>query len=135
MLADLADVAVRTGDKRISELPNALTSYGQLIGITSARESMLFLDYDGTLSPIVSDPGAARLVDGAADALKLVAEVCPVAILSGRDLDDIRSRVDIPGDLVRGQPRVRANRTGRHPAPERSRRRRSYPSLNARPPN
>ena len=97
VLADLADVAVRTGDKRISELPNALASYGQLIGITSARESMLFLDYDGTLSPIVSDPGAARLVDGAAEALELVAAVCPVAILSGRDLADVRSRVGIPG--------------------------------------
>jgi trehalose-phosphatase len=97
LIADLAEVTVRTGDKRISELPNALTSYGQLIGITSARESILFLDYDGTLSPIVSDPGAARLVDGAADALKLVAEVCPVVVLSGRDLDDIRSRIDIPG--------------------------------------
>ncbi len=97
VLADLADVAVRTGDRRISELPNALTSYGQLIGVTSARESMLFLDYDGTLSPIVSDPGAARLVDGAADALELVSEVCPVAILSGRDLEDIRNRVGIPG--------------------------------------
>ena len=97
VLADLADVAVRTGDKRISELPNALESYGQLIGITSARESVLFLDYDGTLSPIVSDPGAARLVDGAAEALELVAEVCPVAILSGRDLADVRSRVGIPG--------------------------------------
>ncbi len=97
VLADLADVAVRTGDKRISELPSALTSYGQLIGITSARESMLFLDYDGTLSPIVSDPAAATLVDGAAEALELVAAVCPVAILSGRDLADIRSRVGIPG--------------------------------------
>ena len=97
VLADLADVAVRTGDKRISELPNALTSYGQLIGITSARESMLFLDYDGTLSPIVSDPAAATLVDRAAEALELVAAVCPVAILSGRDLADIRSRVGIPG--------------------------------------
>ena len=96
VLADLADVAVRTGDKRISELPNALASYGQLIGITSARESMLFLDFDGTLSPIVSDPGAARLVDGAAEALELVAEVCPVAILSGRDLADVRNRVGIP---------------------------------------
>ncbi|PRC48100.1 haloacid dehalogenase, partial [Mycobacterium sp. ITM-2017-0098] len=85
VLADLDDIAVRTGDKRISELPNALASYGQLIGITSARESMLFLDYDGTLSPIVSDPAAARLVDGAAEALALVAKVCPVAILSGRD--------------------------------------------------
>ncbi|MDT5010611.1 MAG: alpha,alpha-trehalase [Mycobacterium sp.] len=97
VLTDVADVAVRTGDKRISALANALTSYGQLIGITSARESMLFLDYDGTLSPIVSDPDAARLVDGAAEALSLVTEACPVAILSGRDLADVRSRIGIPG--------------------------------------
>ena len=97
VVADVADIAVRAGDKRISELPNALESYGQLIGITSARESMLFLDYDGTLSPIVSDPDAASLVDGAAEALELVAAVCPVAILSGRDLADIRDRVGIPG--------------------------------------
>src|SRR6185312_4803664 len=79
------------------ELPNALTSYGQLIGITSARESMVFLDYDGTLSPIVADPAAARLVDGAAEALELVAAACPVAVLSGRDLTDIRTRVDTAG--------------------------------------
>ncbi|MGB0963656.1 MAG: trehalose-phosphatase, partial [Mycobacterium sp.] len=97
VLDDLADVAVRTGDTRISKLPNALESYGQLIGITSARESMLFLDYDGTLSPIVSDPGAARLADGAAEALELVSTVCPVAILSGRDLADISDRVAIEG--------------------------------------
>lgn len=97
VLADLADVAVRTGDRRVSELPNALASYGQLIGITGAREAVLFLDYDGTLSPIVADPDAAELVDGAAEALELVAEVCPVAILSGRDLADVRARVGIPG--------------------------------------
>ncbi|MCP9270954.1 trehalose-phosphatase [Mycolicibacterium arenosum] len=97
VLTDLAEVTVRTGDTRVSELPNAIDSYGQLIGVTSARESMLFLDYDGTLSPIVSDPAAARLVDGAAEALKLVADVCPVAILSGRDLDDVTTRVGIPG--------------------------------------
>jgi len=97
VVTDLSDVAVRTGDKRISEIPNALESYGQLIGITNARESMLFLDYDGTLSPIVSDPSAATLVDGAAEALELVAAVCPVAVLSGRDLADIRTRVGRPG--------------------------------------
>ncbi|TPG32701.1 trehalose-phosphatase [Mycolicibacterium hodleri] len=97
VLADLAEVAVRAGDERVSELPNALESYGQLIGVTSARESMLFLDFDGTLSPIVSDPGSASLVDGAAEALELVAGVCPVAILSGRDLADVRERVGIPG--------------------------------------
>ena len=97
VVRDLADIAVRTGDTRISELPNALESYGQLIGITGSRESMLFLDYDGTLSPIVSDPAAAKLVDGAAEALELAAKASPVAILSGRDLEDVRSRVDIPG--------------------------------------
>ena len=97
VVADMADIAVRTGDRRISEIPNALESYGQLIGITSARESVLFLDYDGTLSPIVADPGAATLVDGAAEALELVSAVCPAAVLSGRDLADIRTRVDTPG--------------------------------------
>ncbi|MCH9732179.1 MAG: trehalose-phosphatase, partial [Actinomycetia bacterium] len=97
VLDGLADIAVRTGDARISDLPNALESYGQLVGITSSRESMLFLDYDGTLSPIVSDPAAAMLVEGAAEALELAAKTWPVAILSGRDLEDVRSRVDIPG--------------------------------------
>jgi trehalose-phosphatase len=36
-------------------------------------------------------------VPGAAGALEQVAKVCPVAILSGRDLTDIRDRVGIPG--------------------------------------
>lgn len=56
VLDDFADIAVRLGDKRISELPNALTAYGQWVGITSARESILFLDYDGTLSPSSPNP-------------------------------------------------------------------------------
>ena len=97
VVTDLADVWLRTGDKRISELPNALDSYGQLVGITGARDPFLFLDYDGTLSPIVSDPAAARLVEGAAEALRRQSAVSPVAILSGRDLADIRTRVGIPG--------------------------------------
>ena len=65
VVADLDEVAVRAGDRRISQLPDAVESYGQIIGVLGAREPMLFLDYDGTLSPIVADPGAATLVDGA----------------------------------------------------------------------
>jgi trehalose-phosphatase len=97
VVADLDGVAVRTGDKRLSEMPNALESYGQLVGVLGAREPMLFLDFDGTLSPIVSDPGAATLVNGAAKALETLASQCPVAILSGRDLADVRNRVPTPG--------------------------------------
>ena len=97
VVAGLDDIAVRTGDRQMSKLPDAVRSYGQVIGVLGAREPVLFLDYDGTLSPIVNDPGAATLVDGAAKALESLAAQCPVAILSGRDLADIRTRVPIPG--------------------------------------
>jgi alpha,alpha-trehalase len=92
---DLADVAVRTGDKRMGQLPNALDSYGQLIGVVAGRQPFVCLDFDGTLSEIVSDPDAARLVDGAAKVLENLAAHCPVAVLSGRDLADIRERVGL----------------------------------------
>ena len=97
VVSDLADVAVRTGDKRMASLPNALDSYGQLIGVVAGRTPFVCLDFDGTLSEIVSDPDAATLVDGAATALEQLAAQCPVAILSGRDLADIRNRVGLPG--------------------------------------
>ncbi|SPM42349.1 Trehalose and maltose hydrolase (possible phosphorylase) [Mycobacterium numidiamassiliense] len=97
VVADLENIAVRVGDTRISELPDAVESYGQIIGVLGAREPALFLDYDGTLSPIVADPAAAILADGATEALECLASQCPVAILSGRDLADIRARVPIPG--------------------------------------
>ena len=97
VVVDPGDVAVRASDRRISLLPDAVESYGQIVGVLGAREPVLFVDYDGTLSPIVADPSAATLVDGAAKALESMASQCPVAILSGRDLADIRTRVVIPG--------------------------------------
>jgi trehalose 6-phosphate phosphatase len=57
----------------------------------------VFFDFDGTLSDIVENPDAARLVDGAADALTALTAQCPVAILSGRDLADVRQRIGLPG--------------------------------------
>ena len=97
VVPDLADVAVRRGGKRMSRLPNALFSYGQFIGVIPGRKLFVCLDYDGTLSEIVSDPDTATLVDGAGEALEHLATQCPVAILSGRDLADIRERVGLPG--------------------------------------
>jgi alpha,alpha-trehalase len=77
VVSDLTEVAAQTGDKPMSQIPNALASYGQLVGVVGARQPMVFLDYDGTLSPIVSDPGAATLVGGAAKALDHLAAQCP----------------------------------------------------------
>ena len=50
----------------MSQLPNALDSYGQLIGVVANRALFVCLDFDGTLSEIVSDPDEATLVADAA---------------------------------------------------------------------
>ncbi len=88
---------MRTIDRRMSSLPDALASFGQIAGVVSARRPAIFFDFDGTLSPIVDSPEAATLVPGADKALRALAALYPVAVLSGRDLDDIRERVGIPG--------------------------------------
>jgi alpha,alpha-trehalase len=94
---DLAGVIVRRGDPRLSTLPDALQSYGQIAAAVSARRPAVLLDFDGTLSAIVDDPNSATLVDGAADALKALAAQCDVGVLSGRDLTDLAPRVGLPG--------------------------------------
>ncbi|MDT5092456.1 MAG: alpha,alpha-trehalase [Mycobacterium sp.] len=97
VIDDIADVAVRTGDRRMSDIPNALESYAGVAASFEGGVPAVCLDYDGTLSDIVADPDAAGLVDGADAALARLAGQCPVAILSGRDLADIRERVAVPG--------------------------------------
>lgn len=97
VVGDLAEVPVRTIARRMSSLPDALASFGQLAGVVSVRRPAIFFDFDGTLSPIVEQPGAAALTPGADKALRSLAALYPVAVLSGRDLADIRERVGIPG--------------------------------------
>jgi trehalose 6-phosphate phosphatase len=63
----------------------------------------LLTDFDGTLSPIVADPGNARLADGAADALEaLVDRLAVVAVVTGRAPLDARRMTGVPGLLVAG---------------------------------
>ncbi|MEZ0349765.1 trehalose-phosphatase [Mycobacterium sp. pR1184] len=91
---ELGDVTVRTGDLRMSQLPDASQLLGEDL---AARRPAVFFDFDGTLSDIVNDPDSAQLVAGADDALQRLAARCPVAILSGRDLADVTARVGLPG--------------------------------------
>lgn len=65
--------------------------------------SGLLTDFDGTLSPIVSDPMLARLVDGASGALaSLVERLDVVAVITGRAPLDARRMTGVPGLLVAG---------------------------------
>jgi trehalose-phosphatase len=55
---------------------------------------LLMTDYDGTLTPIVSEPAEAWLADGVKRDLQVLARSpqCQVALISGRDLEDLRAR-------------------------------------------
>jgi trehalose 6-phosphate phosphatase len=93
VVRDLRDIGVRTGDRRMSALPDGL----QALDLPTERHPVVFFDFDGTLSEIVENPDSARLADGAADALTALSARCPVAILSGRDLADVSHRIGLPG--------------------------------------
>jgi trehalose 6-phosphate phosphatase len=93
VITDLHAISVRTGDRRMSELPDGLQALDDITG----QHPAVFFDFDGTLSDIVENPDSARLVAGAADALTSLTAQCPVAILSGRDLADVRQRIGLPG--------------------------------------
>ncbi|MBA3967126.1 MAG: trehalose-phosphatase, partial [Nitrospirales bacterium] len=54
-----------------------------------------FLDYDGTLTPIVDQPEAAILSDDMRETIDRLARYSPVAIVSGRDRADVRKLVQL----------------------------------------
>jgi trehalose-phosphatase len=81
-------------------LPSALE---HIQDITQSGDQLaIFLDYDGTLAPIVSRPEDAWLPDSMQQTLRELAARAPVAILSGRDLDDVRGRVQVDGIVYAG---------------------------------
>jgi len=81
-------------------IPSAL-EHIQAIAGRSGRLAV-FLDYDGTLTPIVSHPEKALLSDYMRTTLRALAARAPVAILSGRDLYDMRQRVRVEGIVYAG---------------------------------
>jgi len=66
------------------------------------RTPAVFLDFDGTLTPIVDRPSEALLSDAMRAVLGQVARSFPTAVISGRDLADVRERVGIDGLVYAG---------------------------------
>jgi trehalose 6-phosphate phosphatase len=67
--------------------------------LTDSEEFALCLDFDGTLAPIVEDPNEAALPAATRTQVSSLAAnpAVDVAVISGRALEDIRSRVGIDG--------------------------------------
>jgi alpha,alpha-trehalase len=81
-------------------IPSALEHIQDITG--PSDRVAVFLDYDGTLTRIVSHPENAWLSDSMRETLRELVARAPVAILSGRDLDDVRRRVNIDGIVYAG---------------------------------
>lgn len=72
--------------------------------IGRAGRITLFLDFDGTLTPIVADPEAARLDGATRQTLAQLSrkEHMVTTIISGRALNNLRDRVGLPGLIYAG---------------------------------
>ncbi|CAL5071675.1 unnamed protein product [Urochloa decumbens] len=69
--------------------PSALAAFEAALGAAKGKQIVMFLDYDGTLSPIVEDPDSAVMSEEMRDAVRRVAEHFPTAIVSGRGRDKV----------------------------------------------
>lgn len=90
------------GDRLASELPSALQSGEEIAARLEGKRPVMFLDYDGTLTPIVSQPEDAILSEEMREVLRELAGLCTVAIVSGRDRADVEPLVALDGLIFAG---------------------------------
>jgi trehalose-phosphatase len=88
-------VPVDDGDRVVAWISDWLAEGGRVL---------LMTDYDGTLTPIVGDPAEAWLPDRVKRDLQTLAHSwqCRVALISGRDLEDLRARAPLAGTIYAG---------------------------------
>ncbi|WOL09421.1 putative trehalose-phosphate phosphatase 6 [Canna indica] len=75
--------------------PSALSNFEDIIAASKGKQIVMFLDYDGTLSPIVEDPDRAFMSDEMREAVRDLASHFPTAIVSGRCREKVSSFVKL----------------------------------------
>jgi alpha,alpha-trehalase len=77
------------------EIPSVLEHMEAFVQEIEGKRLAVFLDYDGTLTPIVDRPELATLSEGMRETIKHLGEYCPIAIVSGRDRSDVQELVGL----------------------------------------
>ncbi|KAI0501002.1 hypothetical protein KFK09_019220 [Dendrobium nobile] len=75
--------------------PSAISSFEKITNYAKGKTVALFLDYDGTLSPIVDNPEHAYMSSAMRTAVKNAAGYFPTAIISGRSRDKVHGFVGL----------------------------------------
>lgn len=77
-------------------LPDALSGGVGLIEKLAAYKIAVFLDYDGTLTPITPHPEEAVLSEAMRQTIAALSQVATVSIVSGRNKSNIQELVGLP---------------------------------------
>lgn len=88
--------------KTLGNLPSVWDCEATIHTHLGGKTPAVFLDYDGTLTPIVADHAKALLAAEMRETVEALAAQCPVIIVSGRDLERLQALVDLPGVLYAG---------------------------------
>ena len=88
--------------KNISDLPHALAHSDELARLLDVRSPAVFLDYDGTLTPIVNRPEDAVISHGMRRTVRELAGRCPVCVISGRDRQVVQELMGLDNLIVAG---------------------------------
>ncbi|WP_017731152.1 trehalose-phosphatase [Nafulsella turpanensis] len=91
-----------TNSKEPASLPHAIEELTALTREIGDKKPVLFLDYDGTLSPIVKNPEEALLSQKTKTCLQELAEIVPIAVVSGRDRADVKNKVGLENLIYAG---------------------------------
>jgi alpha,alpha-trehalase len=103
VVSDLAELSVKPAARTPrGDLPSAADWFGEIRRRLQGLEPAVFLDYDGVLTPIVQHPDLAVLSDETRQILADLASVLTVAVVSGRDVADVRDKVRLPGIYYAG---------------------------------
>ncbi|KAI8564983.1 hypothetical protein RHMOL_Rhmol03G0225200 [Rhododendron molle] len=102
--------------------PSALRCFKGMLSSAKGKRIVVFLDYDGTLSPIVNDPDCAFMSDPMRSAVREVAKRFPTAIISGRSRDKVHEFVKLDevyyagshGMDIRGPPQQAKTYDGKY---------------------
>jgi len=82
--------------------PRPLTDMALVSKQLAGRRPALFLDYGGTLAPILDRPEDARLTEDMRLILRDAARKMPVVVVSGRDLGEVSTLVRLPQIIYAG---------------------------------
>ena len=82
--------------------PPVLDDMGLITNQLANKQPVLFLDYGGTLTPSKQKPKNAEPSKKMRRVLHKLAKRIPVTIVSGRDVEELRDRVDLPELIYAG---------------------------------